>query len=106
MRAQQIEGPVQLVGAGAADGIIKGHDETGARCGNKSGLNDGPGLEVVGERDRTEIMPERCAGPCRNGQHGGDARYDAEFDGAPLWRPGFHGLANGGGHGKDAGVTA
>ena len=43
-------------------------------------LDEAPGLQIVGQRDRAEIVAERRAEPGGGGLHGGDAGHDADVE--------------------------
>src|SRR2546421_479115 len=102
MSAQSLKSVTELVGPGPRYRIIKSDHETGARGGIEPALDQLPGLEIVGERQRAEIMSERGAGARRNREHRGDARHHCHVERAPLRRPGLDRFAYRGRHGEDA----
>ena len=55
-------------------GIVERDDEIALARGVEPALDDRPGLQIVGERDRAEIMAERRAEPRRRRLHRADAR--------------------------------
>ena len=106
MPRQQRERLAELPGPRARDRVIEGDDE--ARRGRRveAPLDQLPRLEIVGQRQRAEIVAERRAGAGRDREHGGDARHDGDVERAPGMRPALHRLQHRGGHGEHAGVAA
>ena len=56
--AQEIKGTADLVGARLGSRIVEGQHEIALHSGNEALCDDGPGLQIVGQRDNTEIMAE------------------------------------------------
>ncbi len=76
MAAQAFERAAELPRPRPRDRIVERDDEAGARRGIEPALDQLPRLEIVGERERAEIMAERRADPRRDREHGGDAGHD------------------------------
>ncbi len=104
--AQQAEGQVDLLGPRLGRRVVERDHEIALRRGAQAALHHGPGLEVVGQRDGAEIMPERRAEPGGGGLHGGDAGNHGDVEGAPGGVAGLDRLEHRGGHGEDAGIAA
>ena len=86
--AQAFEGPPELPGPRLADRIVERDHEAGLRCRVEPALDQLPGLQIVGQRDRAEIMAERRADARGDRQHRGDAGHDGQLDVAPFRRAG------------------
>ena len=69
-------------------------------------LDDRPGLQIVGQRDRAEIVAERRAEPRRGRLHRGDARHDAMSSARQAGSPALDRLEHRRRHGEDAGIAA
>ena len=96
----------ELPGPGAGDRVIEGDDEAGRGRRVEAPLDQLPRLQIVGQRQRAEIVAERRAGAGRDREHGGDARHDGDVERAPGMRAALHRLQHRGGHGEHAGVAA
>ena len=106
MPRQQRERLAELPGPRAGDRVIEGDDEAGRGRRVEAPLDQLPRLQIVGQRQRAEIVAERRAGAGRDREHGGDARHDGDVERAPGLRPALHRLQHRGRHGEHAGVAA
>ncbi|KRB51431.1 hypothetical protein ASE04_11740 [Rhizobium sp. Root708] len=106
MCAQEFEGLGELPWPRFAGGIIKSNDEAAAGGSFQPAFDDLPRLQIVGERYRAEIMPERSTNPGCDRKHRSDAGKNNQLDFAPLRRPRVDRLANRGCHCKHTGVSA
>jgi hypothetical protein len=106
MAGQKSEGLGELPGPRARDRIVECDDEAGRGGGTEAPLDQLPWLEIVGQRDRAEIVAERGAGAGRDCEHGGDAGHDDDIERPPGVRAGFDRLQHRGRHGEHAGVAA
>ena len=83
-RAQEIEGLDDARGPRLRGGIVERDDEIAFGRGLQAPLDDRPGLQIVGERDRAEIVAERRAEPRRRRLHRRDAGRDHDVERAPF----------------------
>ena len=67
--------------------IVERDDEAGAGRGIEPPLDQVPGLEIVGQRQRAEIVAERRADPRRDREHGGNAGNENDIERAPASGP-------------------
>ena len=104
--AQPLEGLAELPGPRARDRIVERDDKARARRGIETPLDHIPRLQIVGERDRAEVMTERRADAGRDGEHRGDARHDRDVEIAPGRLAAVDLLADRGGHGEHARIAA
>ena len=93
MPRQQRERLAELPGPRAGDRVIERDDEAGRGRRVEAPLDQLPWLEIVGQRQRAEIVAERRAGAGRDREHGGDARHDGDVERAPGMRSALHRLA-------------
>ena len=106
LRAQAFEGAAELPGPRLADRVVERDHEAGLRCRVEAAFDQLPGLQIVGQRDRAEIMAERRADARGDRQHRGDAGHDGQLDVAPFRRAGLDRLADCRRHGEHAGIAA
>ena len=106
MPAQPLERRAELPWPRPRDRIVERDDEAGGRRGIEPALDQLPGLEIVGERDRAEIVAERRADPGRDREHRRHAGHDDEIQRAPAARPRLDLRAHRGRHGEHAGIAA
>ncbi|OWK21576.1 hypothetical protein AJ88_17500 [Mesorhizobium amorphae CCBAU 01583] len=103
---EAFEGAAELPWARLADRVVERDDEAGAGSGQQTQFDQLPWLQIVGQRDGTEIMAERRADTGGNREHGGDAGHDGDVDSAPFGRAGLDRLADSRRHGEDTGIAA
>ena len=78
--AQEIERFDDTVGPRLRRGIVERDDEIAFGRGAEPPLDDRPRLQIVGQRDRAEVVTERRAEPCGRRLHGGDAGHDRDVE--------------------------
>ena len=83
MAAQPLDGGAELPRPRPRHRIVERDDEARARRGVEPPLDQVPGLEIVGQRQRAEIVAERRADPRRDREHRGDAGHDRDVERAP-----------------------
>src|SRR5262245_33543101 len=105
MAAQALYGGAELPRPRARDRIVEGDDEACGRRRLEPPLDQLPRLEIVGQRQRTEIVTERRADSRGDSEHSGNARHDLDVERAPTLRSRFDLLAHGCGHGEHAGIA-
>src|SRR5208282_844882 len=106
MSAQPFDRGTKLPGPRSRDRIVKRDHETGTRRRIEPPLDQLPRLEIVGERERAEIVAKRRADPRRNSEHRRDTGYDGDVERTPdLWSE-LDLFANRRRHGEDAWVAA
>ena len=82
-RPQRVERRAELPGPGARGRVVEGDHEPRLGRSRQPAQHRRPRLEVVGERDRAEIVPERRPHPRGGGEQGGDAGHDLHIQRAP-----------------------
>ena len=96
---------VMRVGLACRGGIVKRDDEIAVGGGAEPALDDGPRLEIVGERDGAKVMAERRAKPRRRRLHRGHPWRNLNVELQPL-RIVFDGLEHSRRHRKHARIAA
>ena len=87
MAAQPFDGGAELPRTRARYGIVERDHKARASRRIEAALDQLPRLEIVGERERAEIMAERGADARGNREHRGDAGNDRDIERAPAFRP-------------------
>ena len=106
MPAQTLDGGAELPRPRPRNRIVKRDDEARGRSRVEPPLDQLPRLEIVGQRQRAEIVAEWRADARSDGEHRGNARYDLDVERAPARRSGFDLLAHGRGHGEHSRIAA
>jgi hypothetical protein len=98
----QIQRLAQLPGARLRNGVVQGHDQIGPGRVFQPLQNDRPGLQVVGQGQGTEIMPQGRADPSRRRLGRRNPGQDHQVHGVPTGLLGLvQGFQNRRRHGED-----